>query len=89
MFAILKARDSFICIFLMISSLARHIIKGFASEGWMFYVGELLFAHMGRLVDNPVKPLPENSHLLNITFPADILLVLLRFSCFAYAELVT
>ena len=65
MFAILKARDSFICIFLMISSLARHIIKGFASEGWMFYVGELLFAHMGRLVDNPVKPLPENSHLLN------------------------
>jgi hypothetical protein len=41
MLTILKARESLIYCFLVLSSLARNIIKGLATEGWMFYLGKL------------------------------------------------
>ena len=40
MLAILKTRDSLVLMLLLVPSLARHIIKGLAHEGWMFYLGK-------------------------------------------------
>ena len=68
MLTVFKARDSLICIVLLISTVVRHLIKGFSSEPWMFYLGKkskVLIFHCG-LIMNDVTFLEVNDFIATV-----------------------
>ena len=38
--SLLKVNEAWIMIYCFVSLIARHIVKGFASEPWMYYLGK-------------------------------------------------
>jgi len=43
--ALLKVRDSTVCIMVLSTTVLKHVIKGLSKEGWMFYLGILFVLH--------------------------------------------
>ena len=81
--SLLKVNEAWIMIFCFVSLIARHVVKGFASEPWMYYLGEYnpVLTRVD-LIKN-MKTISPRNNIEHLEFKISIskIFVLLLFRC--------